>query len=292
MGRDFEDFLRSAEKGGSDLWHKIRAQAAAGTQDAYQRGRQVYSDTIRTGRDVVARTASEARLGRAANAAVRGFANAASVGAADPLEAGTEALAGLGGAGDFQKRYQSRLALQHQADTDAKREFPDLNKWSSRSGALGGMVGAAEVRLPGFIAEALPAVGRAVRAVNGTRRIGFVPRGLATMGVAGGATAGATGQVINDAAHGDVSSPLDVIDSAAGGALGGYEAVRGHPVFAAAAGAGMTAGLQEMNRGIWSPDDILQSAQAGAYTGQALNALGRFGSNALPPKRRRCSARV
>ena len=96
MGRDLEDFLRSAEEGGSDLWHKVRAQAAAGSQDAYQRGRQVYDEAVRTGRDVVARTPSEvARLGRAANASVRGFGNAASLGAADPLEAGTEALVGM-----------------------------------------------------------------------------------------------------------------------------------------------------------------------------------------------------
>ena len=283
MGRDFEDFLRSAEEGSSDLWHKVRAQAVAGTRDAYQRGRQVYDDAVRTGQDVVARTPTEvARLGRAANAAARGFANSASLGAADPLEAGTEALAGMGGAGDFQQRYQNQLALQQQADADARREFPDLYKWSGRAGAVGGMLAAGEVRVPGFIAKAVPSVGRAVRAVNSTRRIGFVPGGLATMGAAGGATAGVAGQVINDTSRGQVSSPMDVVDAAAGGALSGYEAARGRPVFGAAVGSGVTTGLQDANQGVWSADDILKSAQAGAYAGQAFNALGRFGSNALP----------
>src|SRR5690242_8449454 len=108
MGRDLEDFLRTAEEGGSDLWHKLRAQAVAGTRDAYQRGRQVYDEAVRTGQDAVARTPTEvARLGRAGNAAVRGIANSASLGLADPLEAGTEALAGMGGSGNFQQRYQN-----------------------------------------------------------------------------------------------------------------------------------------------------------------------------------------
>jgi len=81
MRRDLEDFLRGAEEGGSDLWHKLRAQAVAGTDDAYQRGRQVYDEAVRTGQDVVARTPTEvARLGRAGNAAVRGIANSASLG--------------------------------------------------------------------------------------------------------------------------------------------------------------------------------------------------------------------
>jgi hypothetical protein len=243
MRRDLEDILRSAEEGGSELWHKLRAQAVAGTQDAYQRGRQVYDDAVRTGQNVVARTPSEvARVGRAANAAVRGFGNSASLGAADPLEAGTEALVGMGGSGDLRQRYQNQLALQHQADAVAQREFPDLYKWSGRAGALGAMVAAGEVRVPGFVAKGVPAAGRAVRAVNSTRRIGFVPGGLATMGAVGGATVGGTGQVVSDAARGQVSSPMDVVDAAAGGALSGYEATLGRPVFGAAVGSGVTTG--------------------------------------------------
>jgi hypothetical protein len=283
MGRDLEDFLRSAEEGGSDLWHKLRAQAAAGTQDAYQRGRQVYDEAVRTGRDVVARTPSEvARVGRAANATVRGAANSASLGLADPLEAGTEALVGMGGSGNFQQRYQNQLALQHQDDAEAQREFPELYKWSGRAGALGGMIASGEIRVPGVIAKAVPAVGRAVKAVQSTRRIGFVPGGFGTMGAVGGATIGATGQVVGDAARGKASSPMDVLDAAAGGAVSGYEATRGRPVFGAAVGSGVTTGLQDANRGVWSLDDVLQSAQTGAYAGQAFNGLGRFGSNALP----------
>jgi hypothetical protein len=283
MGRDFEDFLRSAEEGGSDLWHKVRAHTVAGTRDAYQRGRQLYDNAIRTGQDVVARTPSEvARVGRAANAAVRGAANSASLGFADPLEAGTEALVGMGGSGNFRQRYQNQLALQHQDDADAQREFPDLYKWSGRAGALGGMLATGELRVPGAIAKAVPAVGRPVKAAQSTRRIGFVPGGLGTMGAVGGATIGAAGQVASDAARGRASSPMDVVDAAAGGALSGYEATRGRPVFGAAVGSGVTTGLQDANRGVLSPDDILKSAQTGAYAGQALNVLGRFGSNALP----------
>jgi hypothetical protein len=283
MGRDPEDFLRSAEEGGSDLWHKARARAAAGAQDAYQRGRQIYEEAVRTGQDVVARTPSEvARLGRGGNAAVRGFANSASLGFADPLEAGTEALFGMGGSGDFQQRYQNQLTLQRQDDADAQREFPDLYKWSGRAGALGGMIAAGEIRVPGAIAKAVPMVGRAVKAVQSTRRIGFVPGGLGTMGAVGGATVGAAGQIIGDAARGRASSPADVVDAAGGGALSGFEATRGRPVFGAAVGSGVTTGLQDANRDVWSPDDVLQSAQTGTYAGQAFNALGRFGSNALP----------
>lgn len=151
MARDIEDVLRTAAEGGSELWHKLRSQSAAGANDAYERGRQAYADAVRTGQEVVARTPSEvARLGRGVNAAVRGFANSASLGATDPLEAGTEAIVGMGGPGNIQQRYERQLALQHQADADAQREFPELYKWSGRAGALAGMIGATEVRVPGF----------------------------------------------------------------------------------------------------------------------------------------------
>src|SRR5579871_1838487 len=122
MGRDLEDILRTAGEGASDRWHQARAKAVADAENAYQRGRQAYADAIQLGSDVVARISSEvARAGRAANAAIRVAANAASLGMADRMGAGTEALFGMGGSGNLQQRFDHQLTLQHQAKADARR---------------------------------------------------------------------------------------------------------------------------------------------------------------------------
>src|SRR5438876_9655414 len=71
-GRRLENFLGSAIEDERKHWHKTRARAVADAEAAYERGRQVYADAIRTGRKVVARTPQEVRaLGGSVNAGVR-----------------------------------------------------------------------------------------------------------------------------------------------------------------------------------------------------------------------------
>ena len=126
MGQGFWDGLESEAEDVKKRWYAARNQAVADAEDAYQRGRQIFADGIRTGQNVVARTPSEVRaLGAAANAGVRAVANGASLGVADNLEAGTEALFGLGGPGGLRQRYDNQLALQHQADAQAAQDYPE-----------------------------------------------------------------------------------------------------------------------------------------------------------------------
>jgi hypothetical protein len=285
MGRNLEDFLRSAEEGGSDLWHKLRAQAAAGTRDDYQRGRQVYDDAVRTGQDVVARTPTEvAHVGRAANAAVRAAGNGASLGAADVLEAGTEALFGMGGSGGFRQRYQRQLALQRQADADAQREFPNLYKWGGRAGALAGILALDGPAAAAGLARVAPGGAKVYEAIQGFRPIGFIPQGYGRMAGAIGGAVNTGAQVANDALHGRQTSLSDAADAFVGGAIGTAAAVRGRPVLGGAIGSGVTTGLQEADRGRASADDVLNSGLQGAYWGRGFSTLGEQISNALPMK--------
>ena len=283
VGRDLEDLLRTAEEGGSELWHKLRAQAVAGANQAYQRGRQAYADAVRTGQDVVAKTPSQmARLGRTANAAVRAAANSASLGAADRLEAGTEALLGMGGAGNLRQRYNRQLVLQHQADADAQREFPNLYKWSGRAGAVGGILALDEPVAAAGLARAIPGGAKVYDAIQSFRPIGFIPQGYGRMAGAIGGAVNTAAQVANDAAHSRRTSMTDAADAFVSGAVGTAAAVRGHPALGGAIGSGLTTGLQQEDRGGASADDVLNSGLQGAYWGRGLSTVGEQVSNALP----------
>jgi hypothetical protein len=72
MGQGLGDFLGSAVEDEKRRWYAARDRAAADAEAAYQRGRQIYGDAIRAGRNVVARTPQEVRaLGGAVGAGVR-----------------------------------------------------------------------------------------------------------------------------------------------------------------------------------------------------------------------------
>ncbi|HEX5263775.1 MAG TPA: hypothetical protein VFW13_09620, partial [Phenylobacterium sp.] len=134
MGQGLWDSLAAAAEDEKKRWYQARDEAVANAQKLYEQGRQAYADAITTGQNVIARTPQEVRaLGgaiktgaAAANAGMRAAGNAISLGYADNLEAGTEALLGMGGSGDLGQRYQKQLALQHQADAAAAQDFPDV----------------------------------------------------------------------------------------------------------------------------------------------------------------------
>jgi hypothetical protein len=282
MRRELEDILRRAEEGGSDLWHKARAQAVAGAQDAYQRGRQAYDDAIRAGQDVVARTPSEvAQLGRATNAAVRGTGNAISLNQADKLEALTEA--GLGaGQGDFGQRYQQRLALQRQTDADLQREFPNLYKWSGRAGAVGAILAMDSPAVAAGVTRILPGGAKLVEGLAKFRPKGFIPEGYGRLAAGVGGTVNAAVQAGDDLAHGRPITLGNEADAFTSGAIGAATATRFGPAFGAAVGGALNTGLQEAQQGRPSTDDVLSSGVASAYAGRGFAAAGEVGSNALP----------
>jgi hypothetical protein len=278
MGSGFEDNLESIADEARKRWHAARAQAVATAQADYERGRQVYADAIRTGRNVLARTPQEVRaLGGAANALVRSTGNAVSLGTADNLEAGTEALFGLGGAGDFGQRYHKQLDLQHAADRQAAQDHPFATGAGDVLGTVGGILAADAPAAAGVVARLFPGGAKTLEAIQGAKRIGFIPEGLGTMAAVGGGTVGGATQLATDAAQGRQTSLGDFAGAVGGGALGGLGAVRRGPVIGAALGGAATAAFQGDNL-----DDAMRQATASAYGGRVLGTLGEQISSALP----------
>jgi hypothetical protein len=278
MGQGFWDGLESEAEGVKKRWYTARNQAVADAEDAYQRGREIFANGIKTGQNVIARTPQEVRaLGAAVNAGVRAAGNVVSLGAADNLEAGTEALFGLGGSGGFRQRYDHQLALQHQADAEAARDFPGIYKWSGRAGAVGGILAADAVPVAFGLARLVPGGADTLEAIQGAKRVGFIPEGLGTMGAVGGGTVGGATQLASDVFQGRQTSPQDLFGAVGGGALGGWSAMYGGPVLGAALGGGATSLLQGGDL-----DSAAQDAEASAYGGRLLGTLGEQISSALP----------
>jgi len=278
MGQGFEEDLEAAADEARRRWFAARAQAVAGARDAYERGRQVYRDAIRTGQNVVARTPQEVRnLGSSVNAGVRGAGNAVSLGLADNAEAASEAVFGMGGKGGFAQRYRNQLALQHAADKQDERDHPFATGAGNVLGTVGAILTADTPAVAGVVARLFPGGARAVGAIQAAKRIGFVPEGLGTMAAVGGGAVGGVAQVANDAAHGRVTSPEDLAGAVGGGALGGERAIRWGPAWGAAAGGAATGLLQGD-----SPDEVMRDATGSAYAGGALGPFGAQVSNQLP----------
>jgi hypothetical protein len=282
LGRDIEDYLRSAEEGGSDLWHRLRAQSVAGAQEAYQNGREAYAKAIRAGQNVMAQTPSQvARLGRGANAAVRAAGNAISMNQADKLEAATEVLLGAGGTGNMQQRYQKRLALQRRADADAQREFPGLYKWSGRAGDVAGILAMDSPAVASGAARLLPGGGKLVKGLEKFRPEGFIRAGYGRLAAGIGGTVNAAVQAGDDALHGRPVTLGREADAFASGAIGTAAAAHGNPAMGAAVGGGLNTALQEADEGRLSAEDVLNSGLASAYAGRGFATAGQAASNAL-----------
>ncbi|HEY3949361.1 hypothetical protein [Phenylobacterium sp.] len=285
MGQNLWDSLASAAEDEKKRWYQARNEAIANAQNLYERGRQAYADAIRTGQDVLARTPQEVTaLGSAiktgagaANAGVRAAGNAISLGSADNLEAGTEALFGMGGSGDFGQRYQRQLALQHQADAQAAQDLPEIYKWGGRAGAVAGILGAAEPRVAGATLGFIPGVADSLKAIQGAKRIGFIGEGLPAMAAVGGGAVGGVTQLASDAAQGRPTSARDLAGAIGGGALGGVETIYGGPVLGAAVGGGATGLFQGDD-----PDQTLNDAEISGYFGRGLGTAGELTANALP----------
>lgn len=283
MGQNLEDILKAKLKE-AERWHADRARTVANAANLEARGRQVYADAIRTGRPVLARTLQELRaLGEAANVGVRSAANAATLGYADNLSAGVNAGLGVGGSGGFKRRYERNLAQEHQWDREGAQRHPMAARTGEILGTIGG-IAVAEAPMAGrvVVAKLFPGVGRAVRAVERTKRIGFIAEGLGTMAAVGGGGVGAATQLASDAASGRKTSGSDLTGALVGGAVGGLQAVRRGPVLGAAIGGALTTAVQDGAQGNVSLDDISRNTVASAYAGRALGALGSYGSNALP----------
>lgn len=289
MGQGAKGFLESAAEDAKKRWHEARTQAVGAAEDDYQRGVQAYKDAIRRGQNVVARTPQEVRaLGAtvkaaarnaagAANAGVRSAGNAITLGGADNAEAATEALFGLGGAGNFRQRYHNQLDKQHAADRQAALEHPFATRAGEVLGTLGGIAVADAPAAAGVAARMFPGGIDVLNAIQRAKRIGFIPEGLGTMSAVGGGAVGGATQLASDAAHGRQTSLQDLLGSVGGGIVAGVGAVRRGPVLGAAAGGASTALLQGED-----PDAAMRAATASAYGGRIFGTLGEQVSNALP----------
>jgi hypothetical protein len=278
MAQGVEESFGSAVEDAKRRWYEARARAVADGQAAYERGRQIYADAIRAGRNVVARTPQEVRaLGGAVNAGMRSAGNAASLGLADNLDAITGAAFGGGGSGNFAARYRNQLAEQHALDRQAAQDHRFATKAGNFLGTFGGIFAADAPVAAGAAARMIPGGAKALSAIQRAKRIGFVPEGLTTMAAVGGGTMGGVAQLATDAANGRRTSLQDFLGATGGGAVGGVGAIRRGPVLGAAIGGAVTAGLQGD-----SLDDVMRDATASAYGGRVLGTLGEQVSNNLP----------
>jgi len=278
MGGGVGDFLESAIEDEKERWYKARARAAAGAQAAYERGRQVYGDAIRTGQNVVARTPQEVRaLGGAVGAGVRSAGNAVSLGYADNADAATDALLGAGGSGDFSQRYQNELGVQYALDRQAAHDHPTATRVGDFLGTLGAVFAVDAPAAAGVAARFVPGGIDALASIQRAKRIGFIPEGLGAMSAVGGATIGGATQLASDGVRGRPTSLRDFTGAVGGGALGGLSAVHNGPVLGAAIGGAATAALQGAGA-----DGIMRDATASAYGGRVLGTVGEQVSNALP----------
>jgi hypothetical protein len=242
MGQGLGDLVESAIEEERKRWHGARAATVADADAAYQRGRQIYADAIRTGQNVLARTPQEVRaLGGAVDAGVRSAGNAVSLGLADNADAATGALLGAGGPGGFGQRYHNQLAAQHDLDRQAAKDHPYATAAGNVLGTVGAILVGDEPAAAGVVARLFPGAAKTYEAIQGAKRIGFIPEGLGTMS-----------------------------------AVGGGAARRG-PVLGAAIGGGSTAALQGDDL-----DGVMRDATASAYGGRILGPLGEQVSNSLP----------
>lgn len=283
MGRDLEDMLRTAGEGASNWWHKTRNAMVADADNAYRRGRQVYEDGLRSGQNIAAQTTAQvARLGRGADAAARAFGNGATFGAPDYLEAGTEALVGLGGPGGLRQRFNHQLALQKQADAAAQKEFPELFRNAGRVGAVGGIIALDAPIAAAGAARLVPGGAKLAKALQGFRPVGFIRDGYGRMAAGIGGAVNAITQAGDDVVNGRPVTLGKEADAFASGAAGTAAATRVGPVFGAAFGGGLNTILQEDDRGPVSTDDFLNSSLSSAYLGRGFGTLAEQASNQLP----------
>jgi hypothetical protein len=278
MGQGLGDLVESAIEEERKRWHGARAATVADADAAYQRGRQIYADAIRTGQNVLARTPQEVRaLGGAVDAGVRSAGNAVSLGLADNADAATGALLGAGGPGGFGQRYHNQLAAQHDLDRQAAKDHPYATAAGNVLGTVGAILVGDEPAAAGVVARLFPGAAKTYEAIQGAKRIGFIPEGLGTMSAVGGGAFGGATQLASDAAQGRSTSLRDFAGAVGGGALGGYGAARRGPVLGAAIGGGSTAALQGDDL-----DGVMRDATASAYGGRILGPLGEQVSNSLP----------
>lgn len=216
---------------------------------------------------------------RTQQAAVSGAVDEFTFGAADHLLSGFDAMRG----GDYRASMEARRA---QDAYDAAHHAVARNV--GRAAGLGaGMVamggagriaaGAAAGRLaPAGLKRAAALVAKAPRLKRGPD-----PRGLASLAVKGGATAGLGGQAVGDVLCWELSTPGDYAGAALGGAIGGLAILRGGPLRGALVEGATTSIAQDALNGR-APDigDAIGSGHAAAALGGLTGAGGTYGSAA------------
>jgi hypothetical protein len=237
------------------------------------------------GRSSAARPAAVADLPAAVElplVGLRSAGNGALLDHADEVSAALDAAIGFGGDGGFSQRYRSNLQAELDRDRYYAGRYPRVWQASHGVGAVGGTMAAFVGDAPMFFASKL-LPGSVVAAANARRAVPFIREGYGTMGAVGGGLLAGAGQVADDAGKGRTSSIGDVGRASFGGAVAGWEATHGRPILGAAVSSGVTTALQQQaHQGSISPADVFRSFQSGAYAGQLLSGLGKYGSATLP----------
>ena len=206
-----------------------------------------------------------------ADAAVRGAANVMTLGGANHLAAGMDALLSPGGLGDWRRRYNANLEQQEALDRYNEAHRPIANTLGNVAGtALGlGLVGPMEGGL-----AAAPRLAGAAK---------LTAKEAGAILAAGGAT-GLGSQAVSDMASHHQSSWGDNFGAMTGGVAGAAALPLG-PARAGAVDGAVTSAAQDFFNGRpVSSEQAGESALTGNLFGGLAGIVGRNWSNGLSPR--------
>lgn len=216
---------------------------------------------------------------RELEAGVSGFVDEATMGLADHVLAGGNALVQVARDGDasgLRRAYEASMATKRQEDEfDAKHHAMARN-----SGRVVGFVGSvAALGAPAVTRAAvmrLPRSGALLRDIAVGAKRGPDPRGLTKLGAAGGGLAGLVDQTASDLIIGKASDGRDSVGAVVGGAAGGIATRFLGPTAGAAVGGATTSAVKDLLHGkAPTLDDAIADARSAAVLGRIGDLGGR-----------------
>jgi hypothetical protein len=221
------------------------------------------------------------QLAEQGRAALSGFADEITFGAADRVLSAGDALI-EGSPRDFAGRYSENMATK-KAEDAYDQEHYGLARGAGRIAGAG--TGIAVLGAPAVARGAVSLIPRGAQFAKAlsTSRHALDPRGLTTMATVGGAGAGVASQAAADVVAGRPSSLTDYAGAAAGGAVNGLATLRLGPVAGGAIGGAATTTAQgQLSGRAVSADDVINSGRASGALGGLFGLGGAYWASQLP----------
>ncbi|RYG04772.1 MAG: hypothetical protein EON94_01415 [Caulobacteraceae bacterium] len=235
------------------------------------------------------------------DAFVRGAADVLTFSKADEMEAGIEALGETAvrsvvprwnDGRSLSQRYETQLALQQQRDQFDAAHRTAARRTGQTSGVVAGLAVGTGLGAGGSaVVRALPNGARIVRNAEPVKRLGLDMRGVNTLAAGGGGAVGALDQLVADLSRGKLSDPEIYAASTAAGVAGGLAARYGGATVSGGVSGGLTPAFRSLATGdAPSAEEMAEGVIFGGIgagiTNRAVGALGKYGSSALPIKKK------